>query len=464
MATCAQCLFENPEGSEVCEQCGAELLEVLSLQLGEVCRQCDSYNDPGVRVCISCGKHLGAHGAGDASEASPAKDPLSGDSHSDSAPPSESIPASISDSASDLGSDALAKAAGSDSTSAQQPEVGVGPAQAKASPEVTKPAGAATPPSTTPPSTAAFSVDLVDDGSLESLESLEPLEAEPSKPSADHGPSAPAQPTRQAPIAPPPEPPPGWAAVQRQRPRPAGGQVCESCQSDNPVTARFCGSCGLALKGAAKQSARARLIVVRGDDEGRQIPVNDTPITIGRNVGTLAFPSDPYLAPHHATFFFRDQELLIRDEGSSNGTYIRMRSDHLLSPGDMFVLGERVLRFAGLKTPSPVDPLRYGSPLATSPLMVVEEVLEGGQLGRVCKRPGPSMSIGRGSCDLNFPHDGFVSLRHAELLQSSQGVLLRDLESANGTYLRLAPSSEQVLSHGDYVVFGRELLRVEMSS
>jgi len=258
-------------------------------------------------------------------------------------------------------------------------------------------------------------------------------------------------------------PAPGPAA--RETAARAAGEAsrCARCGVENPAGSRFCGACGLPMVrvGAAP---RAKLIVVRGVGEGRQVPLS-VPTTLGRGDAMLAFPSDRFLAPLHATVLMRGEEVFVRDAGSSNGVYVRLREPRSLQPGSMFVVGERVLRYAGQvpSTPQARSRPRAGAPRQTEWLHVVEEVLEGGGIGRVCRRPGPLLVVGRVGCDLNFPSDGFVSARHAELGVTPEGVVLRDLGSANGTFLRVARGAEQALLHGDYLVLGRELLRVELA-
>jgi len=112
--------------------------------------------------------------------------------------------------------------------------------------------------------------------------------------------------------------------------------------------------------------------------------------------------------------------------------------------------------------PAPAN--RHGSPRPADRFQVIEEVLEGGGVGRVCKRPGPVVTIGRTGCDLNFPTDGFISARHAELSVAGETPFLKDVGSANGIFLRVQPRSDRVLQHGDYLLLGRELLRVEVSA
>jgi pSer/pThr/pTyr-binding forkhead associated (FHA) protein len=45
---------------------------------------------------------------------------------------------------------------------------------------------------------------------------------------------------------------------------------------------------------------------------------------------------------------------------------------------------------------------------------------------------------------------------------TEHGYVLTDLDSVNGTYVRIA--DEQELRHGDYLFVGRKLMRVEMNT
>ena len=71
------------------------------------------------------------------------------------------------------------------------------------------------------------------------------------------------------------------------------------------------------------------------------------------------------------------------------------------------------------------------------------------------------LTLGRNRCDVNFPRDGFVSERHAQLTRTDEGPLvLEDLRSRNGTYLRVRRPVK--LGHGDLLLLGDKVLRVEL--
>jgi adenylate cyclase len=70
-------------------------------------------------------------------------------------------------------------------------------------------------------------------------------------------------------------------------------------------------------------------------------------------------------------------------------------------------------------------------------------------------------SVGRTeACDIPVP-DTTVSRRHAELVTDAEGLLVRDLGSANGTYVNDAPVGEARLAAGDRLRFGQCGFRVE---
>jgi pSer/pThr/pTyr-binding forkhead associated (FHA) protein len=215
---------------------------------------------------------------------------------------------------------------------------------------------------------------------------------------------------------------------------------------------------------------RATLVLERGEGrDGASFQLNREVVGAGRTQGVVIFPDDPCLAPLHATFFYREGSLHLRDEGAPGGTYLRLRGPSVpLRPGDLFAVGGRLLRFAGpLPQPAPGLPdgtRRLGAPRPPSPTVVIEEVLEGGVTGRVFVRGGGSVTIGRSGCAVNLGDDPDLSQAHAELVVDSAGnARLKDLGSSGGTFIRVPPRAERELHDGDWVRLGREVLRVEVT-
>ena len=90
----------------------------------------------------------------------------------------------------------------------------------------------------------------------------------------------------------------------------------------------------------------------------------------------------------------------------------------------------------------------------------VEQILRGGQLGNVFYPAMGEMTVGREGCDLNFPEDDHLSRQHTRLFLDGESVVLQDMNSKNGTYIRLR--EDTVLKSGDLLFLGHQVLRVEI--
>ena len=73
---------------------------------------------------------------------------------------------------------------------------------------------------------------------------------------------------------------------------------------------------------------------------------------------------------------------------------------------------------------------------------------------------GQEFKIGKSAdCEMAIADDDYISRRHACLVQSNGSILLKDLDSSNGTFLRVQKPT--VLEHGDEFLIGTRLLRLE---
>lgn len=252
--------------------------------------------------------------------------------------------------------------------------------------------------------------------------------------------------------------------------------VCRSCSTPVPLGHKFCGRCGAALPpeilsartqffGQLQSPGKAKLILIRGEGvEGLSYQLNADQHVVGRT-GQLVFPDDPFVSPQHANFFYREGKLVVRDEGSVNGVYVRVRGSVDLAYGDHLLAGEQVFR---VDEPPRVDEQAtadgtyyYGSPRHKTLFRVVQ-VLQGGADGMCVSARGAALQIGREGGDLNFPGDLYMSATHCRIEDAGGRLSLTDLNSRNGTYVRL--KAERELSHGDYLFIGRKLLRVEITA
>ena len=89
------------------------------------------------------------------------------------------------------------------------------------------------------------------------------------------------------------------------------------------------------------------------------------------------------------------------------------------------------------------------------------QILQGGAQAMVVCARSNGLQIGREGGDLNFPGDLYMSASHCKLEEQGGKLTLTDLNSRNGTYVRLR--TERELAHGDYLFVGRKLLRIEIT-
>jgi hypothetical protein len=164
--------------------------------------------------------------------------------------------------------------------------------------------------------------------------------------------------------------------------------------------------------------------------------------------------------------FYRDDELVVRDEGSLNGVFLRVRGSVDIAPGGLFIAGTEVFRLdlepTVAESADPEGTFFYGSPRQPANFRITQ-LLEGGSAGMTMCATDTTLAVGREDCDLNFPLDRHLSLLHCTV-QSMGGnkFQLVDHSSKNGTYLRI--KTETGLTQGDYLYIGRKLLRVELNS
>lgn len=301
-----------------------------------------------------------------------------------------------------------------------------------------------------------------------------PGAASPAQPAAAPVQSAPVGASQVATAEPPPvQLAPGTAAAT-----PAG--ECPQCGHVNSASNRFCASCGFNLgalarsnppPGAASPSgapgARAlRLTALRADgsEAGTFDVPNEPRFFVGRDTGSI-FAGDSYLSPKHASFGRHGGEIHVRDEGSLNGVYLKIRPQvpWALNFGDIFRIGQEIIRVEALESngPSPDGVERLGSPrdgyVGRLALVIGRDTT-----GNAFPIPRGGVHCGRERGDILFSEDGYVSGLHCRVAPAEDGRLyLTDVGSSNGTFVRLG--SEYRLAPGDILLMGQQLFRADIT-
>jgi pSer/pThr/pTyr-binding forkhead associated (FHA) protein len=265
---------------------------------------------------------------------------------------------------------------------------------------------------------------------------------------------------------------------------PSAELICTTCGKAIAPGFAFCGSCGtrvasaapaqpaaaartMYMAGAGAQASaapaqRGRLVLIRPDgSEGGVHPLYDGENVIGRGQGQL-FDSDAYLSPRHGEFLVGPEGVSIKDLRSLNGVFLKITQEEALESGDIFRIGQELLRFEIISAP---QPLEDGTEIMGTPnpgfwgrlSVVVGRDVDGSAFPLF----GDAIVLGRERGDVLFPEDGYVSGSHARIAINDGQVYLSDLGSSNGTFLRIR--TERRLPAGSFVLMGQQLFRVELS-
>jgi pSer/pThr/pTyr-binding forkhead associated (FHA) protein len=244
---------------------------------------------------------------------------------------------------------------------------------------------------------------------------------------------------------------------------------CSRCSTQNPSGSLFCRACGEALTAGAKAAGnttrrpKVAMRVVRADG-GPEVVVamGGDELSCGR-CGDIALDDDPFVASVQARFFFSGQRLAVQDVGGGNGVFLRLRREHELPSGGELRLGRERLLLEPMPPigPGPGGVMVWGSTDPGYRFRLIQS-FEGGRRGAAFPLKEGQNLLGRESGDITFPGDGFISGRHAMLEVRQDRLFVKDLNSSNGTFVRVfAPT---LLDNADQLLIGRELLKVEIGT
>lgn len=222
---------------------------------------------------------------------------------------------------------------------------------------------------------------------------------------------------------------------------------------DLPIPEGVGGGLVVAVEAAAKAAAKvveaarpaARLVrLLVGDVAAEEHPLlAEGTLAIGRAGCEIVFPDDDSLADRHASVRCGPEGWWLRDEGGATGVFLRARPGATvrLRAGDLVRAGRQFLLVAGEGEPAEV---RHFDHL-------------GKEVGRHRLATGAAI-YGREAPDVTLdPGDRGLSRRHLSLHRHEGAVVLKDLNSANGTYLRVR--GEALLTEGEEIIVGRQRLR-----
>lgn len=182
---------------------------------------------------------------------------------------------------------------------------------------------------------------------------------------------------------------------------------------------------------------------------------------VGRDSPVEALRDDEFMSPRHALFVRRQGGVFVRDVSNYNRVFREVKRRTPLADGTWVRLGQQTLEYQSIAHPR--ESRADGTRFATSP--------NPGFWGRISVLLGPETGaaayplvedrvvLGRDRGDVQFPHDRFMSGRHAEVEYADGNVTIEDLDSVNGTYVSI--DGEIRLRDGDQLLIGRNLFQFE---
>ena len=174
----------------------------------------------------------------------------------------------------------------------------------------------------------------------------------------------------------------------------------------------------------APAEARAALIRISANDlEVERFTVNSVGITtIGRKDCDISFPNDTMLSDRHASISSSAEGYFLRDDGSRYGVFLKLKTTQTyeVTPGDIMQVGRQFLVFR-------VEDDNYffihydaaGQPVNRHPL------------------PEGTVELGKSTKMPLDPNDPILSRRHLAITRQAQRILLQDLNSTNGSFLKV---------------------------
>src|SRR5512135_1297706 len=120
------------------------------------------------------------------------------------------------------------------------------------------------------------------------------------------------------------------------------------------------------------------LVVIRGRSTNQALKLSHGITTVGRHDGCQLRIKASQVSRRHCELVEKGGVLLVRDLGSSNGTYVngrRIQGRRVLEPGDEIMIGQVKLRVAKVgQTPPPPAPPKWSKPGDT---VIAEPVPDG---------------------------------------------------------------------------------------
>lgn len=237
------------------------------------------------------------------------------------------------------------------------------------------------------------------------------------------------------------------------------GRNAPAAGTGAPKTARTSG----ARRPAANIAPLFALHVLRclGGGPGRY-SVGRRETVIG-SAGEITLPGEIFCHPREASLSFEQGKLWLDALEGENGVFLRIHKPVVVQFGEEFLVGDQLLRLednpVSDDAPDPAPTYFYSSPRWPSAFRLVQ-IFEGGARGACLVARGTALQVGSVIGDLILGDDPLVEPQHCVVEEQAGTLILTDLDSKNGVFLRTR--ARQELVNGDEIVIGRTHLVISI--
>ena len=214
---------------------------------------------------------------------------------------------------------------------------------------------------------------------------------------------------------------------------------------------------------AAAQAPRFVVRVLLPEGDKRMVEISTARTPLGSGLDEVGLPGDPKVGKTEAWMWVEDGRLWVEPTAGALGIYRRVQGEEPLQEGDVVLMGDVGAYFERSPESPPVAPevqaLGGGS---ASPCGRLWFLRRDGSPGPAHDLPAGKTIVGRTDGHLNFPQDSRLSRRHVRFFASEEKVTVEDLDSRNGTYLRVRRKTS--LEVGDSLRIGSAGVQVRSRS
>jgi len=254
---------------------------------------------------------------------------------------------------------------------------------------------------------------------------------------------------------------------------------CPKCKALIEKNSLSCGNCGYYLNDKTSTICysdnlflkdKIKIIHIVSDPNKKEIL--EFPQEGNIIIGNSMFPNDEFISESNTKLFIKNNKLILEDLDSKFGTYLKIKEKKELGDNEYFLIGKTRIKFENfLIIENTQDKWKevFNSKIYSDYSNFIEEnywgkiiqLTKSGRERDIRCISEKEFVVGRKSLDFSIRNDRFLSNEHLKIFFHDGKAFLIDLESKNGTYIRI--KGEAILENNDYFIVGNQLFKVEIN-